>query len=852
MALRNLKYYVKGINQNRNAAVLQQIQFEANAADPTDADLAAGRLHYKTSVGLRWYDGSTWYTIPTTSSGGGLSAWDSMYALDKTLTIDSTTLTFAGTHATGDVLTVTNATGSGDCIQITNSGSGSDIEGTSGTWTVSAAGAAVFTAITGCDSLTAAANLALEATGAGTISIGAASTGAIDIGTGGGAITLVTAVTASLGITITAGGLLSSDGIVDIVDNSNAASGLRVTNDTVDTYGNAADAGVVVFRSESLSTGTLLQLSVDETGMAGGYFLRCWSQDAAAAAFTIGELGLTTIAGNASGTDALVLTNGDILVTAGNIDITAGYLTLADGRFSMTESANAAAFAVTANGTTNASGVVWIGTGTHTGSTTTSWMTVTNAGLTTGTAAYHVCAALTEGKVMHLATGATQTTGSILYVQNTGNDCALTSGTVATFDHTAAVIASAVNKTGSIVSISSARTVNTGGNTSDNFDCLSVIKATTRTAGTAVTAGSVVYVELQTTGTVTETSNGVEILMDSGGTGSAISATHSATAGRLFTGVSAATTVSDFLITGSGAKADNKAVVEIASTGSTAAGGSLLRVAHSGTGDPAAATSYLVDFDQSGATCSGNPNCVSINGGASTGVDLITTKSGAGYSLATYMTGTGATGVQWFTQHTSTGSAADNDIVFSLLLGGLSDTDVARQYGAIKVTAIDVSNATEDAKMDLQVMVAGTLTSLLYVQSSTAGATTMACAAAASTFAGSAAGTAALTVTNGDISLSAGKFISTTTADIYGLDVTVNKATATQGVAVFTNASTTSGKAVLELEQADLDQPYLAISGATAITSANAGANGDVPAQVVGYILVKIDGTDRKVPYYAS
>ena len=36
----------------------------------------------------------------------------------------------------------------------------------------------------------------------------------------------------------------------------------------------------------------------------------------------------------------------------------------------------------------------------------------------------------------------------------------------------------------------------------------------------------------------------------------------------------------------------------------------------------------------------------------------------------------------------------------------------------------------------------------------------------------------------------------------------------------------------------------------TSTTSANAGANGDVPAQVVGYITVKINGTDRKIPYY--
>lgn len=38
---------------------------------------------------------------------------------------------------------------------------------------------------------------------------------------------------------------------------------------------------------------------------------------------------------------------------------------------------------------------------------------------------------------------------------------------------------------------------------------------------------------------------------------------------------------------------------------------------------------------------------------------------------------------------------------------------------------------------------------------------------------------------------------------------------------------------------------------ASTTTSATAGANGDVPAQVVGYLTVNINGTDRKIPYYA-
>jgi hypothetical protein len=41
------------------------------------------------------------------------------------------------------------------------------------------------------------------------------------------------------------------------------------------------------------------------------------------------------------------------------------------------------------------------------------------------------------------------------------------------------------------------------------------------------------------------------------------------------------------------------------------------------------------------------------------------------------------------------------------------------------------------------------------------------------------------------------------------------------------------------------------MSSATVATSATAGTNGDVPAQVAGYLVVNINGTARKIPYYA-
>ena len=42
----------------------------------------------------------------------------------------------------------------------------------------------------------------------------------------------------------------------------------------------------------------------------------------------------------------------------------------------------------------------------------------------------------------------------------------------------------------------------------------------------------------------------------------------------------------------------------------------------------------------------------------------------------------------------------------------------------------------------------------------------------------------------------------------------------------------------------------LTVSNATTAASAAAGSSGDVPAQVMGYLVVNINGTARRIPYY--
>lgn len=106
-----------------------------------------------TKRGLVFINGSLYYWNGTAfaalSGGSGISTWDSLYDLDKSLTIDSDTLTFALTHATGNGLTITgSAATAGNLLVFSNSGSGNDVYGTSGTWYVSAAGAITATALT--------------------------------------------------------------------------------------------------------------------------------------------------------------------------------------------------------------------------------------------------------------------------------------------------------------------------------------------------------------------------------------------------------------------------------------------------------------------------------------------------------------------------------------------------------------------------------------------------------------------------------------------------------------------------------------------------------------------------------
>ena len=149
--------------------------------------------------------------------------------------------------------------------------------------------------------------------------------------------------------------------------------------------------GLLALNAAGLTDGTALVITTAAATMSGGYYLRCY--DGAANDFTIAEDGVVTIAGAAEGTDALVLTKGDITVTDGDLTLSGGKVAITDGvttsgaGLTVTTSATTAGdgILVTANSLTTGSAIKAISSGTVTSSGT-GIVEITTTGMTTGNA----------------------------------------------------------------------------------------------------------------------------------------------------------------------------------------------------------------------------------------------------------------------------------------------------------------------------------------------------------------------------------------------------------------------------------------------------------------------------------
>jgi hypothetical protein len=410
------------------------------------------------------------------------------------------------------------------------------------------------------------------------------------------------------------------------------------------------------------------------------------------------------------------------------------------------------------------------GSGTFTGTAASSFVAITPTGATTGTGLYVALAAATTlsyavdvttstttglglritttgvqtgvgGAIAVIADAATTpgasagegvvsisadglTTGTALNVESLSNE-AMTSGNLADFAHSA-VGTTVAAKTGAVVRVTSS--ITESGTSTQDYDVMSLTRTSIHdTAGTLTAQGSILYLEnvaTETGATLTDTVNGIELVMDAQGTGDGLKITHPATGGKALNIISAATSVSDVLITGSGVKANTKGVVEITSTGATAAGGAILRV--SATGTPAAATSYLAVFTNAGATMTNNPVAVYINGKDSTAASLQVTGSGAmaGGLVELNSTATGALGAVLKFDQTAN-SAANSDVIGRLLFTAQDNANAAETYARIDVVVRDVAAAGPDASIVFYADKAGTNTQLLEIGWDSVGATTL-------------------------------------------------------------------------------------------------------------------------------
>ena len=729
-----------GINISaRRGSSLNGIRFDSDrAAVPTSANDV---ILFRYGSALHFWDGSSDTTL---GSAGGLVNFSLNDGYDdgRTITVDAGGIVLAGaTEATGVLQITADGASSGPGILITQSGSGNDITGTSATWGVTKAGAATFASLVGA-SLTAAASLTIDATDAGTITIAGTSTGAIALGAAvnvaaSKALT-VAGVEGSNMFVVTAGDAVITLGSLSVTDNDNAES-VTIINNTATTIGNASSTGVFEIESTSLTTGALLNLQLTEGTLNGGWYLRAWDATAGEAVFSVAENGVITIAGGTTGTTSIAVTAGDVV--------------LSDGVISGTQSANATALKIVADSVTttivvdiNADGLT-NGTILHLDSSTAGWGTGLYLDCYDG-AASEFSVGL-DGATIITASGTTTTALKIVANSDTtvtagvidvdanalttgigmkmnSTSITLTSGELMTLGLTAS--GSLATKTGNLASISSSMTMTTAGVT-ENYDMflLSRTDVANEAGQTLTSQGStlkVLHTSTQTAGTLTDTSIGVEIEQAgaTGFTGSGLQVTVAAVGAKAVNVVTAATTVSSVLITGTGVKANNKADLEVTNNGATAAGGSILRVTNTGT--PAAATSYLVDFDYSGATHTNNPVTMLVSTGVSTASTIRVTGSGAlaagAGTLELINTNALAVGAVLVLRHTSA-SPANSDVTGAIEFWGNDSGAGSQQWGKIHSIITDVTAASEDADLIFSVMKAGTLTVALQLDSDLSG-----------------------------------------------------------------------------------------------------------------------------------
>lgn len=705
--------------------------------------------------------------------GGSTPTWEAIFALDSTFS-KATAWTINNSSGDTEVLKLTNVGGgSGATLLIDNGGTGNDITGTAD-WSIAKTGAALFLSV-GTATVNSAANLLLSADGAGVITIGANTN----------TITMAKATTFSSTITVT-------DGLTDLISTSNVAAGLRLTNNTATTWGAAAaSAGVAVIRSTSLTTGSLLRLQLTEGTLTTGNYIDAWDVTGGGLVFEVGKAGAVTIGG----------------VAASNVlTITAGDAVMSDGSLTIVDADNANSLSVTNDTATTASVIEVAGSGTFTGTTTGAFMQVTASGLTTGTLLYlSAAAATTSVAVMDIAAGTTSgsvmriTTGTATFTTG-GKMIELTSTAAVAGNHLTVTTTGAYTGTGMILVTAGAATtgvlvsvVSTTGLTSG-----SLIRATSSTAGAIATNGAVSFTA---TGNFTSTSNcgyvSVQANTTTAGTIMNISGTALTTGVGLYiaNGTSGMTTGSaiSVAVSGTGTVAtngivsikhagvydstSNVGILDVGASATTA--GTVVHFTASAAGQ---ATNQILNITQSGVTTGYTGNVVQITSSSTTGASNalavigVNTSAGNVVSLTNNAI-TAGTSTILNVAHTTSVLGAGNSLVrisstsidTGTTTGVLLDlsstastagTQVLGTFSAL-TTGVGVSLATAALTTGTALLISAVEATIqttgFYLRCYDGAANDFSVSKyGATVIAGNAIGTAALTLTNGDVVVTSG------------------------------------------------------------------------------------------------
>jgi hypothetical protein len=516
---------------------------------------------------------------------------------------------------------------------------------------------------------------------------------------------------------------------------------LNVSGTTFTIDGTHATNDVLTLTATGAGTGDVLQITNVGTGKDINGTSGTWSFTKAG----VNVMKSTTIAGTA-GSTSLTLTAGDAV--------------LSDGSLAITDADDAASFTVTNNTATTASVVVLAGSGVFTGSTTTSFFTITPSGLTTGTAVYLPVAALTTGKALNVVANAL-TTGVVIDVTSsaaaiTGNGRLLsiahsgattTSGVISEFSTAAGdetvlmkLTASGLLALGTILQLSGSSVTTGNGITVADLDSLtdgygihiaSAATAITSTGHllyvdhTGATGTSAVLSEFKTAATDETTVVKITTAAMVSGIGLNIVGTTGMTTGSLIratsstAGAVATNGIYSFKGTGAYTSTSNAGLVDIGATATTA--GTVVHITSSAAAQTATALLYV---EASGFTTGYTGDVVTFKSSSTTGdaavlnVTSANTTDGSAIEVTSGATTTNGRAIKVVAEGLTTGVGIGFAHTTSVIADGgsmvrLSDSGIATG-GATNGFMLDVrSTAT----------VAGTLVKLV----SSAAAQTTAC-----------------------------------------------------------------------------------------------------------------------------